>query len=644
MSDGGLIVTPPRLAPTSFNVADYGARSNGVHDDTAAFAIAYALAAAEPNGGNIILPYGRTRITSFRLLDNSNSDLQPSPVFIVGQNKYPSVLWWDPADLTEDVIHYRAASGGAYFGGGIQNIAIVAANPLASGKAIRITQGFDMRFTDVWVRGFGGVGGTGFLVEGGATLGDTSQHIDLERVNLQGNAIGLDAIGVVEMSMRKLLLNQNTTAAGVIRGGTFCWEAGLIQGSASLEFRPEAIRSISFASTGVHHEVLGVPTIKAYPPPGDVYAGQISISNCPDNGDNTFLDADRYTLRLDNIGSFSALFAKIRNGAVTAIDCSAFAAKWDLDASSLESSTFTNSGHTSYGKLPTAPTLVPLSASFGLPVELASLTQTQRDALTDVADGWTFFNASARRGQQYVAGRAKPWVCLAPENALEIWPALMHHFSSIRGVSPSSGQWADMIGDFVFTATGAPPCEADGKHFNGLNAWKLTLAGSQLLDTGGAGTTIFPIGATEFYVRLIARQSAPLPGSFGTYLDLTNNAANIILGQVLDHATDGAWEGAFEGGRTNFGPPLVQDALPHKFELYFSPGSQEFLIDGVQIANAGPATPLTQPVQRITLGGFPGFGFYSNVNIVDLKIGPTRPTGDTAAALDEMDFNLYGVG
>jgi hypothetical protein len=630
----------------NFPITRYGAVGDGVTDCTAAFAAAYALAAAQPGGGNVVIPaVGKFRIRSKRLFDNSVDPANPTPVFVVGLGEWPSTLLWDPIDPTQDFLCYRGAGASYYFGGGVRNVAIVSANPLASGVAIRLTQAQNMQLANVVVRGFLGLGtGTGVLVESGDPS-TPSQNIDLDRVEVQGNCVGVD-LACAEMTIRKLLLNQNVNAHGVIRGGSFYTDGGMIQGDgASLEFRPASTRAIYWNARGVTHwEVNGAPAIKAYPAPGPSYGGEIGFADVINNGDDIIVDADFYTVRMENISSFGLVtFGKLRTCGLTADGCVAAAAQWDLDAFSLANAIFQNEGHLSIGRLPNAPSIVPRSAAFALPIELASLTQTERDALTGVADGWTFFNASARRGQQYVAGRVKPWVCLAPANALEIWPALMHHFATSVGANPTA--WADMIGDYVLTPSGTQPLlEADGKHFNGLPAYKLLLSGANILDSGSSGATMFPAGTTEFYVRLIARRSVALASAFGTFLNLTNNAANLIMAQVMDNFSDGAFEGAFEAGRTNFGPPLVPDSVPHKFELYFSPTHQLFSIDGVPIADTGPSVAISQPIERICLGGFPGYGFYENCNLVDLKIGPTRPTGDTALALDELDYNLYGVG
>jgi hypothetical protein len=631
----------------NFFIKDYGAVCDGVHDDTAAFDIAYQRAAALPGGGNVVLSHGSTRITSKRLFDASTDGNNPAPVFIVGMNAYPSILLWDPTIVSEDFIHYQGAGGLFYFGGGIKNVAIISANPLASGRAIRVKQCFNMQFSSLWIRGFlGGGTGTGFCIQSGDDPNDPSQHIDLDNVMLQGNCIGLNASGVADCTMRKMMVNQNTVRQARIGSGTFQWEGGLVQGGGvtGVEFSPGAGEKVTFNQIGCHYEVVGAPSCVANEAPGGTYSGSISISNVDNSGDGTFLTADHYTVRLANIASDGAVVVgDLVECGLTAIDCSALPAEWDLDAFTLANATFINGGHASYGRLPSSPFTVPLSASFGQPISLASLTQTQRNALSGVADGWQFFNSSARRNQTYVSGRTKPWVCDAPEDAKEIFPALLTHFSALRGAGATSG-WADMIGNYVLAPTGAPKLEADGKNFNGVPVWKLLLASSNLLDSGGSGATLFTAGTTELYVRILARRTVALVSSFGTYLNLTNNAANLIMAQLMDNADDGAWEGAFDGGRTNFGPPPVQDFLPHKFELHFSPTETLLSLDGVPISDAGPLTPLAQPIQRICLGGFPGFGFNANVNICDVKIGSTRPTGDAALALNEMDYNLYGIG
>lgn len=369
---------------------------DGVTDGSAALASAIASAAALPNGGTVIIPPGKLRIRQPSLLSGSTFGASPNtwgkPVTLQGAGDGATVLVWDPVVLSDDCIRFWVA-GGAYVGGGVRDLSIVNALGTATGAGIRLTGSYRSLIQNVTVSGFAGVGGRGIVVDR-ESVPLPAQHPTLINVHCQGSYDGARFEGCAESAFYHLNLNQNTHAQGVIVSGQFAWFGGMVQGGgASLEFRPTATNSIDFRGYGLHCEVTGVPTFKAYSAAGS-YAGRLKICDCFDNGNVSFVDADSYTTEIDSYEGVAPIIAKLRGGVFfrgTLLDPNP--ARYDFDATTLQLASFLHAGNISLGALPESPYLGGAAITLGGPLKLWSRTTAQRNALVP-AVGWMIWNTT----------------------------------------------------------------------------------------------------------------------------------------------------------------------------------------------------------------------------------------------------------
>jgi hypothetical protein len=375
------------------HMLDNGAVGDGSTDDTAAWLAACTAANAE--GRQVGVPT-KTLITEGFTFNastfGSGATTWGTPVFVEGDGDGVSVITWDPDTLSDDCIRFWK-SASSYVGGGVRDVSIVNAAGTATGAGIRLTGAYRPLLQNVTVSGFLGTNGVGIKID---QENDelTCQHATFMNVHSQGNYNGFHCSGAAEAAFHHFNLNQSSHAQGVIISGQIAWYGGLIQGgNASLEFRPTVTNSIDLRVYGLHCEVLGVPTFKGYSAAG-TYAGRLKMVDCYDNGNTTFVDADFYTTEIASYEGVAPIIAKLRSGVLfRATMCIPDPARYDLDATTLQYSTFTHAGNVTLGALPEHPALGGPAFALGGPAKFWARTTTQRNALSP-AIGWTIFNTT----------------------------------------------------------------------------------------------------------------------------------------------------------------------------------------------------------------------------------------------------------
>lgn len=383
-------------AEGSVIVTAYGAVMDGSTDGSTALADAIAAAAAQPTGGTVIIPPGKLRIRQPTLLAGSTfgagDGVWGKPVTIQGAGDGATVIVWDPVTLSDDCFRFWY-SGGAYVGGGVRDLSIVNALGTATGAGIRLTGSYRSLIQNVTVSGFLGTNGVGVRIDRESTP-LPAQHPTLINVHTQGCYNGIRAEGCAEAAFYHLNLNQNAHAQGLIESGQFAWFGGMIQGgNASLEFRPVGVNSIDFRAYGLHCEVLGVPTLKAYSA-GGVYSGRLKLSDCFDNGNTCFVDADFYTTEIESYEGVAPIIAKLRSGVLFRGELlDPTPARYDFDAVTLQNSCFYHAGNVTIGQLPETPIFGGAALAVTGSVKVWPRTTVQRNALVP-ATGWVIFNTT----------------------------------------------------------------------------------------------------------------------------------------------------------------------------------------------------------------------------------------------------------
>lgn len=622
-----------------FHVMNYGAVGGGVADDTAAYLAACAAAVTAGGCASVVFPENTPiRIRQGYLFTTSILTALHS-VTLKGAGQSESVVIWDPIS-DGDYLARWYTSGNYYAGGGAERLFIKCASATATGPVFHVTDTYMTRFSDVGIFGYGSSGGTGLLCD---TEGPITQHLVLNNVMIQGLDVGIDIDGVAAMSAYELKLNQNTVAQGILRNATLSWYGGLIQGGgASFEFRPTDEGGVEFCAYGLWCEVTGsVNTFKAYQATGGFhYGGHISLYNCKNNGSHTYIDVDKYTVHIENLTQASVV------PVIAALDSSMFgvnltpdATKYTFDTLTQPRVTWLSHGNVSVGTPgPTTAYVSSKSANFGLPIQLASVTPTQRDALSNIAENDHVYNNVAKVPQFY---NGTKWRSYREPKAVDLLGATLLAEWDAR-IGTGSNVWADGITGRVLTGTGSPTLAVDGGYFGGRNVWKFVAASSQSMDTGGSGATLFAAGVGAYYISFVARQSSATDtGATQGYVNTLDNANTTITQQFSRVASSTVWNSYQVGTLAHSGGATV-DLNPHLFEIYLNAsGKRCFAVDGVEYGDGATGVVTATIVQRLMIGAYPGASFYSNVNIARVRICTTLPSTALRATLYEIDRDVW---
>ena len=386
-----------------YNVKDYGAKGDGVTDDTDAIQAAYADAAS--TGGWLYFPHG-TYLLRSQILLCENTINSSRAVYIQGAGQYATTILWSPTDLTQDCIRFDPLdTSNAYFCGGVEGLTIVNQGS-CTGAGVHIRSGFRTFVKDVYSRSF--TLGTGIRVSAYGDEGGFSQHVLIRDCATQECGVGIDFANTGEMTVHKLSLNGNAVN-GIIREATHLnWYDGLLQGAGALELRPAYQNALKITITGLHVEEAGVSAcFKAYAPIAGGFGGNLAISNIANASGVTLIDADTYNLEIGRMmgGGEAQLVLRARNCTLRMADGPPFTDRLDLDAFTAAHTTWLNQGTISIGvPVPSTPDFGPnagASLVLGGPLQLASYTTTERDAIPSPRAGWLIFNETTSGVEVY---------------------------------------------------------------------------------------------------------------------------------------------------------------------------------------------------------------------------------------------------
>lgn len=197
---------PTTTAPTtplpsgSYNVKDYGAKGNGVADDTAAInnAINYAYS---KGGGTVFIPDGTYMIN----VSNSSSVNLKSNIKLMLSNN--ATLKAKPTSSSL----YAVVKAGA-----VKNVEIVGGRIVGdryshlstsgeAGRGIQITGSNNVRVADVRISDSWGDG----IYIGSNTAQNYSENVDIERVNIDNNRrSGITVISAKSLTIRDAVINK----------------------------------------------------------------------------------------------------------------------------------------------------------------------------------------------------------------------------------------------------------------------------------------------------------------------------------------------------------------------------------------------------------------------------------------------------
>lgn len=630
-----------RIANTNceFHVKTYGAVSDGTTDDTAA--VLAACAAAEVNGGVVIFPSGVTRIRQGYRFAGPTDGFGSGSVSVRGTGLSTSVLLWDPSPT-----YYAAdcfiwhTTGTNYYGGGISDIQIQAAQPLSSGTLIAVDGVVRFECANVWLTGFQPT--NGFHVR---EAEGPSQHIHWRNCEFQGQAVGLIIDSALACYAFDLRLNQNLTTPGILRGGMLSWYCGLLQDSnKSLEIRPAIENGFYLRMYDVHVEINGsAPAIKAYEATaGGGFGGQLHISSGFIAGDTTFLDANHYEVHLAAMrgGGDGILVFKGRNCPNTKLaDLGNFPDRFDLDAYTTRNTTWYNGGNISIGTISYSADFDGQALTLGAPLTPCRVTQTERDALPDVSESDEVHNLTLKVPQWYTGTR---WRSYSEPSVTDILGVnLLAEWDARYGIG--SNTWTDTKGGRVLTGSGSPTYASDTTKFRGRSVWKFLAGSSQLMDTGGSGATLVASGAGAYYFSIVMRLTV-LTDNTMRILNAFDNAESDIMVNLTRKGVDGGINAYQIGGYTYATEPVV-DANPHLFEVFLDgSGHRVFAIDGVEYADTTPGAVTTTIIQRLSIMAFHGSGGvgFASGSVARVRACTSVPSTIIRTALLELDRDIWG--
>lgn len=243
-----------------------------------------------------------------------------------------------------------------------------------------------------------------------------------------------------------------------------------------------------------------------------------------------------------------------------------------------------------------------------------------------------------RVSRRPVRGNQQP---VAPSPSSILGTSLLAEWDSRRGTAANT--WTDSISGRVLTGSGTPTFAVDGTFFRARSVWQFALASTQLMDTGGAGATLYAVG-TKPYVSFVARATATTAG-FQSLINLHDNAASVISVQWRmggGGAADGNWRGLVVSDAS---ADILADTSVHLFEVFLDATGRKWVsIDGVD-ASSDPTTGIVTAtiIQRVSIGAFSGGAAPTNVNIARVRCCATVPTAAQRAQLRALDQSIWGV-
>ena len=248
-------------------VNDFGAKGDGIADDTGPISDAITFTPE----GLIFFPPGIYRVRSTLLI-------QDKPIILTGSGMGASVIHYEgdgDAVVFESTVDRETEALGPIRGAGVRDIRIQGTGVDSRGAGLRLINGPYISVERVWVRDFGGPGGTGLRLDG----------IDfyLANVHLQTCDVGMVVDFTFQTTAVNLMVNQNTTGgAKFIHAGSFRWIGGLVQGDGDfgVSFEPDGPAPMQAVTLdGLHFEGDFLSHIRStLPPPGGTKIGVTNLT------------------------------------------------------------------------------------------------------------------------------------------------------------------------------------------------------------------------------------------------------------------------------------------------------------------------------------------------------------------------------